>query len=84
MDIFVGRWFHVPKTILVELLSNDVSVVLVSMDVTSVTQLDLVVKNADLILVLNQRSFAGATVNGRILGNRTTLSVIMINLSSPW
>ena len=47
------------------------------MDVTTVTQLDLVVRNADLMLVLNQRSFAGATVNGCIMGNRKTLSVII-------
>ena len=50
------------------------------MDVTTVTQLNLVVKNADLMLVLNQRSFVGATVNGCIMGNRRTLPVIMINL----
>lgn len=50
------------------------------MDVTTVTQLNLVVKNADLMLVLNQRSFVGATVNGYIMGNRRTLPVIMINL----
>jgi len=61
---------------MVELLSSDVSVVLVSMDVTSVTQQDLVVKNADLMLVLNQRNFAGATVNGFIMGNRKTLPII--------
>jgi hypothetical protein len=65
---------------MVELSSSDVLAILVSMGVTVVSRLDLVVKNVDLMLVLNQRGFAGATVNGCITGNRKTLHVIMINL----
>jgi hypothetical protein len=78
MERFAGNLFHVPSTLMAELSSSDVSLVLVSMDVTAVIELELVVKNAEMMLVLNQNYSVEVTVDtviGNIGGKKKNVSI---------